>query len=94
MLTITQNAGAVVTDLVARNNVSTGTGGIRISERGDDQFAVAIAEAPAETDIIAETGGARVYMEQPVAVVLDDKVLDARPTDDGGVAFVISAQTV
>jgi len=91
MLTITDNAGLVVTDLVARN-VSTDTGGIRITEGDRDQFAVAIADAADAGDVVAENGQARVYMEQSVASVLDDKVLDARPADNGGVAFVITAQ--
>lgn len=90
MLTITDNAGLIVTDLVSRA-VSTDTGGIRIAA-ADDQFAVSVDEAPLPADVVAENGSARVFMEGPVAEVLEDKVLDARLSEDGAVQFLIGVQ--
>jgi iron-sulfur cluster assembly protein len=90
VLTITDNAGIIVSDLVSRA-VTTDTGGIRIVA-ADDQFALSVADSPDGSDIVAANGTARVFMEQEVAEVLDDKVLDARLADDGGVQFLISAQ--
>jgi iron-sulfur cluster assembly protein len=91
VLTITDNAGILVTDLVSRG-VSTDTGGIRIAAQ-DDRFAVSLAEAPAAAEVVAVDGEARVFMEPPIAEVLDDKVLDARLGDDGGVEFLIVSRT-
>lgn len=90
MLTITDNAGVIVTDLVSRG-VTTDTGGIRIAAV-ENQFAVSLAESPQGSDVVAENGAARVFMDQEVAEVLDDKVLDATLADDGGVQFVIAAR--
>lgn len=90
MLTITDNAGIIVSDLVARS-VSTDTGGIRIAA-ANNEFAVSVAAAPSGADVVAENGTARVFMEAPIAEVLDDKVLDARLADDGGVQFLLAAQ--
>jgi iron-sulfur cluster assembly protein len=89
VLTITDNAGLVVSDIVSRT-VTTDTGGLRIVEAPGEQFAVSVAEAPEMTEIVAERAGARVFMEEPVAAVLDDKVLDAHVDDDGAVRFLIS----
>ena len=91
MLTITDNAGLVVSDIVGRA-VTTDTGGLRIVEAPDEKFAVSVADAPTATEIVATQGEARVFMDQPVAQALDDKVLDARVGDDGAVQFLISAQ--
>ncbi|MGB3911673.1 MAG: Fe-S cluster assembly protein HesB [Pseudolysinimonas sp.] len=91
MLTITENAGLVVSDIVSRA-VTTDTGGLRIVEAPDDQFAVTVADAPTETEVVTEQAGARVFMDAPVAAVLDDKVLDARVDDDGAVQFLIAVQ--
>lgn len=89
MLTITDNAGALVTDLVSKG-VATDTGGIRIAA-ADDRFAVSLAEAPLGADVVAANGAARVFMEPPIADVLADKVLDARLGDDGDVQFLIAS---
>lgn len=91
MLTITDSAGTLVSDIVGRA-VTTDTGGLRIVEAPGDQFAVTIADAPAAAEIIAEHAGARVFMDPPVADALDDKVLDARVGDDGTPQFVIAVQ--
>jgi iron-sulfur cluster assembly protein len=91
MLTITENAGLVVSDIVSRA-VTTDTGGLRIVEAPDDQFAVSVAEGPTATELVAEQSGARVFMDAPVAAVLDDKVLDARVDEDGAVQFLIAVQ--
>jgi iron-sulfur cluster assembly protein len=42
--------------------------------------------------LVAEQSGARVFMDAPVAAVLDDKVLDARVDEDGAVQFLIAVQ--
>lgn len=90
MLTITDQAGQVVSDIVGRN-VTTDTGGLRIVGTPEATFAVSIAEAPSAAEIVAEHGEARVFMDLPVAEALDDKVLDATVSEDGAVQFVISA---
>jgi iron-sulfur cluster assembly protein len=91
VLTITENAGLVVSDIVSRA-VTTDTGGLRIVEAADDKFAVSVADGPTEAEVVTEQAGARVFMDAPVAAVLADKVLDARVDEDGAVQFLIAVQ--
>jgi iron-sulfur cluster assembly protein len=93
VLTITDNASLVVSDIVSRA-VTTDTGGLRIVEVPGDQFAVSVAEAPATAEVVAEQAGARVFMDEPVAAALDDKVLDAHVDEDGAVRFLIAPQPI
>jgi hypothetical protein len=91
MLTITDTAGTLVTEIVNRA-VSTDTGGLRIAETTGDRFSVSVAEAPGVDEVVAAQGDARVFMDEPVAEALDDKVLDARRGEDGAVEFLISTR--
>ena len=52
MLTLTENAGTVVSDLVARGS-ETDTAGLRI-QQGENRFDIAIAEAPAPSEVVVE----------------------------------------
>lgn len=90
MLTLTENAGAVVSDLVSRSS-DTDTAGLRI-QQGDNRFDIAIAEAPAPSEVVVERGGARVFMDAPVAQVLDEMTLDAIVTPEGDIRFDLAPQ--
>lgn len=90
MLTLTENAGTVVSNIVAQTGLAAG-GGLRIDEQGD-QFAVTIAEAPTPQEVVVEDHGARVFLSTTVAEVLDDKVLDAQIAEDGSARFAIANQ--
>lgn len=90
MLTLTENAGTVVSDLVARAS-GTDTAGLRIQQT-EDRFDVAVAEAPAAGEIVVEQAGARVFMDGQVAEVLDEMTLDARVDPAGGISFALAPQ--
>jgi Fe-S cluster assembly iron-binding protein IscA len=51
-----------------------------------------VAEAPRPDDQVVEQEGARVFVEPAAATVLDDKVLDVRVDDGGGVQFLLAGQ--
>ena len=85
MLTITDNAAEVV------RKISAGSGlepepGLRISAGQPTPegtpLEMSLAGAAESTDQTVEEGGARVYLEEPVAEALDDKVLDAKVEGD------------
>ncbi|GMA91308.1 hypothetical protein GCM10025869_18370 [Homoserinibacter gongjuensis] len=90
MLTLTENAGTVVSDLVARAS-ETDTAGLRI-QQGENRFDIAIAEAPAPSEVVVERAGARVFMDAPVAQVLDEMTLDAVITPEGEIRFALAPQ--
>jgi Fe-S cluster assembly iron-binding protein IscA len=90
MLTLTENAGTVVSGLVARAT-DVDTAGLRI-QPGPDRFDLAIADAPTPEEVVIEQGDARVFMEPPIAEVLDAMVLDAQIDGNGGISFGLAPQ--
>jgi Fe-S cluster assembly iron-binding protein IscA len=98
MLTLTENAGAVVKNLADRTLAASGgtetltEGGLRISSAESDNFEVAVAPRPQPTDQVVESSGARVYLEPEAADALSDKVLDAQVDANGSVHFSLGVQ--
>jgi iron-sulfur cluster assembly protein len=94
VLTLTENACDVV-KTITEQSTQTDSAGLRISQQDSDPNAltVAPAEAPDSRDQIVESDGARVFVEENAAVVLDDKVLDAQVDQSGGVQFALAVQT-
>ena len=48
--------------------------------------------APEPDDTVVETEGARVFVDPVASVALNDRVLDARVSDDGSVGFALAQQ--
>jgi len=90
MLTLTDTASAVVSNIVGQSTESE-TGGLRINQEGA-QLNLSIAEAPAAEEVVVENAGARVFLANGAAEALDDKVLDAHVEQDGSVRFAIGDQ--
>jgi Fe-S cluster assembly iron-binding protein IscA len=93
MLLLTDNASLVINSLVDRPELPEGAG-LRISAPGDgsEPLTVTTAAEPEASDQVIEEQGARVFVDPNAAVILDDKVLDARVTDAGNVQFVLGVQ--
>lgn len=93
MLSLTENACDVVKTITAQSTQTDGAG-LRISPQDSDPSAltVAPAEAPQTGDKVVEKGGARVFVEENAAEVLDNKVLDAQVDQSGGVQFALAVQ--
>jgi Fe-S cluster assembly iron-binding protein IscA len=93
VLTLTENASDVVKTITEQSTEADGAG-LRISQQESDPNAltVAPAEAPKSGDQIVESAGARVFVEENAAVVLDDKVLDAQVDQAGGVQFALAVK--
>lgn len=93
MLAVTENATSVIQQLTDRPELPDGAG-LRIASSDEAQnLTVSPAGAPEEGDQVVEEGGARVFLESEAAAMLDDKVLDARVNDAGGVEFLVAAQS-
>lgn len=90
MLTLTESAGTVVSDLVARA-AQTDTAGMRI-QQGQDRFDIAIAEAPTNGEVVVEQGAARVFLDPQLADVLTEMTLDANVGEGGQVQFALTPQ--
>jgi len=92
MLAVTENATSVIQQLTDRPELPDGAG-LRIASSAEaPNLTVSPAGAPEAGDQVVEEGGARVFLESQAAAMLDDKVLDARVNDAGGVEFLVAAQ--
>jgi iron-sulfur cluster assembly protein len=88
VLTLTDNAAEVVQKIVEQN-VTDEQAGLRISQEVDESLALAPAVASEPGDQVVEEKGARVFLDEGAAAVLDDKVLDAKVEPDGSVQFAV-----
>jgi iron-sulfur cluster assembly protein len=93
MLAVTENATSVIQQLTERPELPDGAGLRIASSEEAPNLTVAPAGAPEDGDQVLDNEGARVFLEPEAATILDDKVLDARVNDSGGVEFLVAAQS-
>lgn len=88
MLTVTDFAAAAICHLIERSNVPDYTG-LRIARApATRQLKVCLVRAPAAGDTVVIAGaGARVFLDQAAASLLDGKLLDATLGVGGRVNF-------
>ena len=92
MLTLTHSAAEAVKEIVARVPLAE-DGGVRIRDTGGSTgFELSVAPDPQPNDTVVVTEGARVFLDETAAVVLEDRVLDAELADDGAVRFALATQ--
>ncbi|MDQ0726040.1 Fe-S cluster assembly protein HesB [Microbacterium sp. W4I20] len=97
MLTLTDNATAIVTTLVSRQSEAPDAG-LRIhssstaAAQGGASLAVLVATEPEPQDQVVEISGTRLFLDAAAAVALDDKVLDAGVDEEGSVSFAVMAK--
>jgi Fe-S cluster assembly iron-binding protein IscA len=94
LLALTDEAVEAVRNIVSSSDELSETGGLRLAtERAGTQttLQLSVVALPAEDDEVIEEHGARVFLEPEAAVVLDDKVLDAR-IEQNQVEFTIADQ--
>ena len=93
MLTLTDNASAIVNEITSQPGLAD-TAGLRITSQGSDQpaFEVSAAQEPEPGDQVVEQGGATVYLDESAATLLEDKVLDAAVDAEGKVEFALAVQ--
>lgn len=93
MLAVTENAVSVISQLTDRPELPDGAG-LRIASSDEaPNLTVSPAGNPEAGDQVVESEGARVFLEPEAAAMLDDKVLDARVNDSGGVEFLVANQS-
>ena len=93
MLTLTENASAIVNEITSQPGLND-SAGLRITNEGstDASFAISAAETAEPGDQVVEQGGATVYLDESSAQLLDDKVLDAAVDPSGKVEFALAVQ--
>lgn len=93
MLVLTQNATAVIREILDSSTLPDSSG-LRItrSPEGDANLSVHTADTAEAGDQVIEEEGLRVFLGPQAAAALDDKVLDANVDTGGQVRFLISPQ--
>jgi Fe-S cluster assembly iron-binding protein IscA len=97
VLTLTDNASAIVTTLVSRQTDAPDAG-LRIHStepqgaEGGARLAVLVAADPEPQDQIVEISGTRLFLDESAVAALDDKILDAGVDDEGSVSFAVMPQ--
>lgn len=97
MLTLTDNASAIVTTLVTRQSEAPDAG-LRIHSTaeqgpaGESRLAVLVTTDPDPLDQVVEISGTRLFLDETAAVALEDKILDAGVDDEGAVSFAVLPQ--
>ncbi|MET1037694.1 MAG: Fe-S cluster assembly protein HesB [Aeromicrobium sp.] len=99
MLTLTENAADIVKQIAEQVPSAQGPDaevpGIRISgaqEGPEAGLTLTAAEAPEPGDQVVDEAGARIFLDDAAATLLDDKVLDAEVKPDGAVQFGLGQQ--
>jgi Fe-S cluster assembly iron-binding protein IscA len=94
VLTLTESAAEAIRGIVASPDIPAGAG-LRIATQPgaaeQEALEVSIAEVPAESDQVVDERGARVFVEEGAADLLDDRLLDAE-IDGTQVGFLIIEQ--
>ena len=88
---MTDNAADVVKKIVEQN-VTDEQAGLRISQGVDESLALTPVVGSEPGDQVVEEHGARVFLDEGAAAVLDDKILDAKVEPDGSVQFAVGEQ--
>jgi iron-sulfur cluster assembly protein len=93
MLTLTENATAIVNEITTQPGL-TDDAGLRITSAPtpEPSFEVTAAAQGEPGDQVVEHGGATVYLDPVAAELLDDKVLDAAVDQTGKVEFALGLQ--
>ena len=76
MLTLTQNAAAVIRNIEGRDDMPSGTG-MRIAANPDGGLDLELRPAPELGDQILDDAGALLFLDEGAAAMLDDKALEA-----------------
>jgi iron-sulfur cluster assembly protein len=94
VLTLTDNATTEIRNMIDQPAVPEGCGLRIANDPANGGLTLTIAATPAAGDQVLDSAGARVFLDEEAATVLDDKALDATKDDGGQVVFAVAQQPV
>ncbi|MBA0127342.1 Fe-S cluster assembly iron-binding protein IscA [Haloechinothrix alba] len=96
MLAMTDVAAEAINALTEENEEQTDAGlrmAVDQASDGGAQLSLSVATTPEEGDqVVSSESGAKVFLEQQAAQLLEDKVLDVQKDEEGQLNFTISQQ--
>lgn len=92
MLTMTDKAAEMIRTLTSQPGVPEDVG-LRMSvQEGEEGTLTLSLQSPQPDDVVIDDAGARVFIEQDAAPLVEDRALDAQVDDDGGLSFLLGSQ--
>ncbi len=92
MLTLTDRAAETIRSLISQPGIPADTG-LRMSMQGADGGSLTLSlEGPQPGDTVIEDAGAKVFVQEDVAGIVDDGELDAELDEQGQASFTLAAQ--
>jgi iron-sulfur cluster assembly protein len=92
VLTLTDRAAETIRALTSQPGAPADTG-LRMSLKGNADGSLALSlQGRQPDDAVVEEAGARVYLQQQAADMVEDSELDAQVDDEGRVSFVFGKQ--
>ncbi len=92
MLTLTDRAAETIRSLISQPGIPAETG-LRMSMQGADGGSLTLSlEGPQPGDTVIEDAGAKVFVQEDVAGIVDDGELDAELDEQGQASFTLAAQ--
>jgi Fe-S cluster assembly iron-binding protein IscA len=92
VLTLTDNATSAIRTLTAQPEAPDGCGLRIASDPAAGGLTLAVAQSPQDGDQVIDNSGARVFVDEQAAMMLDDKALDAAVDEGGRVQFAVAPQ--
>ena len=92
MLAVTDNAATVIRDLTSQKEVPSGSGLRIAADASEGSLTLSLVPEPEVGDQVLDQGGARLFLDQDAAQILDDKELDAAVDETGSVQFAVGEQ--
>jgi iron-sulfur cluster assembly protein len=92
VLTLTDRAAETIRSLISQPGIPADTG-LRMSMQGADGGSLTLSlEGPQPGDTVIEDAGAKVFVQEDVAGIVDDGELDAELDEQGQASFTLAAQ--
>jgi Fe-S cluster assembly iron-binding protein IscA len=93
VLTVTNEATTAIRTLVHGRDLPD-SAGLRLAAAGEStgRFTAAVVDEPTSGDEVVDVRGTHVYLDAEAASALDDRILDARVTPNGGFRFALKEE--
>ncbi len=89
MLEVTDNAATAIRDITSQDPVPPGAGLRITADESGDSLVLSLAAHPYDGDQVLDAAGARLFLDQFAARLLDDKELDVTIDHNGEVRFAV-----
>jgi Fe-S cluster assembly iron-binding protein IscA len=90
MLTVTANAATAIRDIISQDAVPPGAGLRIAADESGNGLVLSLEAEPFEGDQVVDSAGARLFLDQYAAAMLDDKELDVTIDPSGDLQFAVA----